>query len=239
MTDGDRRSSGTRSGRALIWAAGALVLVAGLVLVAVWPRSEKAAVVAKSAEESTAALPEVVLPMAPTASARPARVVPSSPAPVPASSAPPLPMKDFFASDAPESLRKMHDVTSSGGMLPVERMKELYQLGKDHPGDARPHLLMAEDAMNRGWDAFAVSHYERAAREDASAREDPRMLKDLVDVAGGKREPAKAASALSSIYGGSAASAVEAALAVAGEKGDEAAVQRLAALSAALRAKQN
>lgn len=127
-----------------------------------------------------------------------------------------------------------HEVTAGGGQLALGRMKELYQLGKDHPGDARPHLVMAEDAMNRGWEAFAVEHYTRAQREDSRARQDPRMLKDLVAIAGGKREPAKATGALVSIYGAAAIPAVEEALAEAGDKGDLGRVQQLADLSQAL-----
>jgi hypothetical protein len=57
------------------------------------------------------------------------------------------------------------------------------------------------------------------------------MLKDLVLIAGGKREPAKGSAALVSIYGAAAIPAVEEALAEAGEKGDERRVQQLANLS--------
>ena len=143
----------------------------------------------------------------------------------------PLAPLDLFAGDVPEVLKMTHQVTAGGGQLALGRMKELYQLGKDHPGDARPHLVMGEDAMNRGWEAFAVDHYTRAQREDPRARQDPRMLKDLVAIAGGKREPAKATSALVSIYGASAVPAVEEALAEAGDKGDVARVEQLASLS--------
>jgi hypothetical protein len=110
-------------------------------------------------------------------------------------------------------------------------MKELYQLGKDRPGDARPHLVMAEDAVNRGWDDFAVSHYVRAQKEDPRARQDPKMLKDLVALASAKRSSAKAVDALASIYGPAAVPAVEEAIAAAGDKADPAVLERLEALS--------
>jgi len=221
------------SGKVFIAVGGALVLGAGLVLVAVWPSRERAASPV-SVQASPEAPQETAATTASIAAARENLAVPSSPPSVAPTPVSPLPSKDFFATDAPEPLRKMHDVTGSGGLLAMERMKELYQMGKDHPGDARPHLLMAEDAMNRGWEAFAVSHYERAQKEDPLAKEDPRMLKDLVEVAGGKHEAAKAAAALSSIYGAQAVAAVEQASAAAGDKGDADRVEKLEALSRSL-----
>jgi hypothetical protein len=146
----------------------------------------------------------------------------------------PLAVVDFFTAEVPEELRKMHEVTSSGGLLALPRMKELYQLGKDHPGDPRPHLLMGQDAVNRGWDAFAIGHYQHAVREDPRARQDPRMLKDLVDIAGGKSEPAKAAKAITDIYGAAAVPAIEDAIAAAGDKSEADRVDRLLSLSRVL-----
>jgi hypothetical protein len=171
--------------------------------------------------------------VAPSAVAVPARTPTTRAAAAPSVKAQLEPV-DFFAADAPESLRKMHEVTSSGGILAMPRMKELYQLGKDQPGDARPHLLMAEDAVNRGWDAFAVSHYERAFHEDPRAKQDPRMLKDLVAIAGGKSDAAKAVKAITDIYGAAAVPAIEDALAAAGDKGEADRVERLSALSQSL-----
>jgi hypothetical protein len=231
----DRNAASPGSARVLIWAAVALVLLAGGALVALWP-TKTPHVESAEPEASLPVLRDLPLP-ANTAAAAPAGVAASPLARAAAPGSTPLPSKDFFSSDAPEALRKIHEVTVSGGLLAMDRMKELYQLGKDHPGDARPHLLMGQDAMNRGWQAFAVSHYERAVKEDPHAREDPRMLKDLVDIAGGKREAVKGASALSSIYGAAAVPAIEDALAAAGDKGDTERVEKLEALSQSLGAK--
>lgn len=234
------RTNTTGSGKVLIWTTAALVVAAGFVLFSLLHKSERPVAAAVPVSASGAAPESPAVPTGPTAPI--ALVAPSAThlavarAAAPASAAP-LPTTDFFGSDAPADLRKMHEVTSSGGMLALPRMKELYQLGKDHPGDARPHLLMAEDAVNRGWNGFAVSHYERAVREDPRAREDARMLKDLVSIASGKSESQKAATAITDIYGAAAVPAIEDALAAAGDKGDTNGVEKLSALSRALSAK--
>ncbi len=230
---GPGKASENRAGRVLIWGAAALVFAAGLTLFALLPRSAPRAA-NETTPSSRAPEPEStpVPASPPSVVAIPARA-PTARAAT-AASAKPLQPVDFFAPDAPEAIRKMHEVTSSGGILAMPRMKELYQLGKDQPGDPRPHLLMAEDAVNRGWDAFAVSHYERAFREDPRARQDPRMLKDLVAIAGGKSDAAKAVRAITDIYGAAAVPAIEDAIAAAGDKGEADRVERLSALSSSL-----
>lgn len=225
------------SGRILIWGAVTLVVAAALALFALLPtRSEPSRSPTPADERDRVGLRDT--PQAVPSPPPPGRVaVTPSAAPPPAATArsiPPLAKTDFFTREVDPSLLKMHEVTSGGGRLSIERMKEVYQLGKDHPGDPRPHLVMGEDAMNRGWDGFAVKHYERAVREDPRAREDPRMLRNLVDIAAGKYESAAAASALTKIYGPAAIPAVEEALAAAGDKGEADRVERLSALSRSL-----
>jgi hypothetical protein len=213
------------------------VVVAACIAFALWPRTSHPDAASGSAVSSSEEpVPSVVLLErgAPSAARSAPMVLTPPEARAEAPKAAPLPPIDLFAAAAPELLQKTHEVTMRGEMLPVDRMKELYQLGKDHPGDARPHLVMAEDAMNRGWNAFAVDHYTRAQREDPRARQDPRMLKDLVSIAGGKHDASKASDAIISIYGQAAISAVEDAIAAAGDRGDQDGVQRLAALSGTL-----
>jgi hypothetical protein len=227
------KDSPHRSGTAVVWIVAVLVAAALALFVVQSRRGER---VAQRALAPASSVPLEDVPPSGTTPAPITKVVTSA-APAPARPNPastkmvPLSPLDLFAGDVPEVLRMTHQVTAGGGQLALGRMKELYQLGKDHPGDARPHLVMGADAMNRGWEAFAVDHYTRAQREDPRARQDPRMLKDLVAIAGGKREPSKAAAALTSIYGAAAIPAVEEALAEAGEKGDLGRVQQLADLS--------
>ena len=234
---GSGKTSTSGSGRALIWVAAALVFAAGLTLFALLPTSPPRTASATNVSEPAPERESAAVPTTPpSAVAVPARA-PSAPVVTAPAEKAPLKPVDFFGADAPEALRKMHEITSSGGVLALPRMKELYQLGKDQPGDPRPHLLMAEDAVNRGWDAFAVSHYERAVHEEPRARQDPRMLKDLVAIASGKSEAAKAVKAITEIYGAAAVPAIEDAIAAAGDKGEADRVERLSALSQALAVK--
>jgi hypothetical protein len=161
--------------------------------------------------------------------ARPAPLLPPS-----APSA--LPTLDLFTGDAPELITRAREVTNRGDSLSSTRLKEVYQFGKDHPGDARPHLLMGADSMNRKWYGFAVDHYVRAEKEDPRARQDPRMLRDLVQVAGDQTYAARAGDAIRDIYGPLGIIAVEEAISEAGSKGDVARVDRLTACERSLTA---
>ena len=238
MSELESKSGSARPARAatpLAWMVGGLAVAA--LAIFVWSRQSASTPQRSASESEPAAAPrpaQLEKPRPAATAAAPAAAANSAaarPRPAVTGNIAPLAPLDLFAGDVPEVLKMTHQVTAGGGQLALGRMKELYQLGKDHPGDARPHLVMAEDAMNRGWEAFAVDHYTRAQREDPRARQDPRMLKDLVAIASGKREPAKAASALVSIYGAAAVPAVEEALAEAGDKGDLTRVEQLANLS--------
>jgi hypothetical protein len=224
-----------RSANPLAWIVGGLAAAA--LAMFVWSRQSASTPPRPASKPGPSAAPRPVQLEKPRTAATAALTSAAArPRPAVTGDVAPLAPLDLFSGDVPEVLRMTHQVTAEGGQLALGRMKELYQLGKDHPGDARPHLVMAEDAMNRGWEAFAVDHYTRAQREDRRARQDPRMLKDLVAIAGGKREPAKATAALTSIYGAAAVPAVEEALAEAGDKGDLTRVEQLANLSRELAA---
>lgn len=154
------------------------------------------------------------------------------PAPRPASSA--LPVVDLFEGETLELLRMGREVTNRGAPLNSARLKEIYQFGKDHPGDARPHLLMGADAMNRNWYGFAVDHYVRAQKEDPRARQDPRMLRDLVKLAGSEHFATQSGTAIRDVYGPDGLAAVEDAIAEAGSSEDMGRVERLSALARSL-----
>src|SRR6185369_8040202 len=102
------------------------------------------------------------------ATGEPTAVAPPAPAPAPAptpsaSASPPV---DLLAGPLPGVLEVGKTVTARGAPLAAGRLKELYEYGKTHAGDARPHLLMGTDSMNRGWYGFAADHYVRAVKED-------------------------------------------------------------------------
>jgi hypothetical protein len=141
-----------------------------------------------------------------------------------ASASPPV---DLLAGPLPEALEIAKTVTGRGKPLAAARLKELYEYGKAHPGDARPHLLMGTDSMNRGWYGFAADHYVRAVKEDPRARTDPHVLADLVKIAGDKEYAKRGESALAEIFGEAANAALEEAITAAGAAGDTARVDLL------------
>jgi hypothetical protein len=224
------------SGRPLLWIMAGLVLAAAVALVLLLSRAGEKAAPRPSAEileahvGAVAAGSGVISPSEKT----PRRTEPPPSSPPSAPSA--LPTLDLFTSDAPELISRAREVTNREVPLSGARLKELYQFGKDHPGDARPHLLMGADSMNRQWYGFAVDHYVRAQKEDPRARQDSRMLQDLAHIAGDEHYASRAGDALRDIYGPSAMTAVEDAIAEAGAKGDMARVERLTACASSLSA---
>jgi hypothetical protein len=216
----------------VLWGVLLLVTVLAVVAFILWPRPTAGPArtrAATSSVESPAPLeandPERAAPLRPSSSGL---------ATPPASAPAPLAPLDLFGPDAPELLGMGLKVVERGGILSSARLKEIFQYGREHPGDARAFILMGADSMNRGWLGFAVDHYTRAQKEDPRARQDPRMLRDLVQVAGDEHYGARGAAALGSIYGPTAVTAVEDAIVEAGGKGDMARVARLTELSRAL-----
>lgn len=237
MAEEARKPTNARapSGRPLLWVMAGLVLAAAVVLVLLLTRAEEKPTPRPKAEIPTLPLAvvggsQVTMPSG--GASRPSDPRPSSPASAPSA----LPTIDLFTTDAPELISRAREVTNSRAPLNGDRLKELYQFGKDHPGDARPHLLMGADSMNRQWYGFAVDHYVRAQKEDPRARQDSRMLEDLAHIAGDATYASKAGDALRNIYGPSGMGAVEDAIAEAGAKGDMARVERLTACASTLSA---
>jgi hypothetical protein len=137
---------------------------------------------------------------------------------------------DLFAGPAPELIEKALMIAEDGRPLHAKRVKELYQYGKDHPGDARPHILLALDSKNRGWHAFTASHYLQAVRENPDARRDPRILPDLLQIAGRRHDSDRAQEAVLEIYGAGALPAVRSSIEEALSVGDEHRAERLGEL---------
>lgn len=238
MADHPQKPTNPRapSGRPLLWVMAALVVAAAVVLVLLLFRAGEKVAPRPSPEISEAPVgaaavgSSVITPVERT----PRRTGPPPSSPPGAPSA--LPTIDLFAGDAPELISRAREVTNREVPLSGARLKELYQFGKDHPGDARPHLLMGADSMNRQWYGFAVDHYVRAQKEDPRARQDSRMLQDLAHIAGDEHYASRAGDALRDIYGPSGITAVEDAIAEAGAKGDMARVERLTACASSLSA---
>jgi hypothetical protein len=218
------------SGKPLVWGAGILVLMSCGVLYALWPRAQSAKKTFPRSEPAAAETPTTTAREArteTTAAPRPAvERVPQRPA----VAEPPLSPLDLFATPGPEILDVPHGIVARGETVNLMKLKEVYQYAKDHPGDARPHLVMAGDAINRGWYDQAIGHYVRAAKEDPRARQDEHMLRDLIKAAGREHSAVAAADAVAEIYGRAAVDGVRAAVDQATADDDEGRTTRLSDL---------
>ena len=121
----------------------------------------------------------------PTGTAAQAPVANAAPAPLPAPApaAPSAPAVDLFAGEMPDFMANSHARVLDKKPLGAPEQRKLYEYGKENPNDARPQLLLAWDSMNREWDGIAVRMYRIAYRADPRAKQDPSMLRDLLQVA--------------------------------------------------------
>lgn len=229
-----------RSGKILIWGAAALVALASLgIVVLLWPEPDRPHPQATEPPAATTAAPSAGLDLTNMAELVTPEEVPEAPAPaaeaetVPAPS-PTLEAIDLFAEPAPEIISRGHEFAAAGRPLRSSKVKMVYDYGQSHPGDARPFLILALDSMNRGWYDFAIDHYRKATREDPRAKQDPRVLRDLLKMSGKKYQSAKARDAIVEIYGAQALPQVNSALSEAEAQGDDYLVEALVALKSRL-----
>lgn len=139
------------------------------------------------------------------------------------------PAVDLFAGEMPEFMAAAHSDTLEKKWLDVSVQKELYAYGKAHRDDARPQLLLAWDSMNREWKGIAVRMYGIAYRADKRAKEDPTMLRDLVDVASqfDTVEYRESMAIIRDAYGAEALPHIDEQLAQLSAAGDSAGAERL------------
>jgi hypothetical protein len=95
----------------------------------------------------------------------------------------PAPAVDLFAGTMPDFMADAHARVLAKKLLDVGDQKQLYDYGRAHRDDARPQLLLAWDSMNREWDGVGVRMYRMAYHADKRAKDDPSMLRDLLEVA--------------------------------------------------------
>lgn len=81
--------------------------------------------------------------------------------------------------------------------------------GRGAPDDPRPELLLAANAVKRNQDGRAISLYRAAARTSPDARNDTRMLRNLVRLVGESRFQRAASEAVIAIYGPLAREAID------------------------------
>jgi hypothetical protein len=226
------------SGRILLLVAAAAVIASILVVLLLWP-SDKARIAAEAErsarsraqeldwapQEQLVRPSEIAVPVAQGERAPDAAVAEIDPT---------AETVDLFAGPAPEIIERGHQFADSGRPLHSKRVKELYDFSKAHPGDARPQIVLALDSMNRGWYGFAAGHYKKAFEEDPRAAKDPRVLRDLLKIAGRRHDSDRAREALAAIYGRDALVPAQRAMAEASERGEEATAERLGELVTAL-----
>lgn len=170
--------------------------------------------------------PELTLALATT---------PATPAVVSAPLPKPLRVTDFFAEPPPEPLATAHRRLKAGTRMSANDVKALMAYDDEHPGDPRVQLLFAYDSMELDWKRAAIGHYLQAYRTEPQAREDVRMLPDLIRLASDEQEGAGACDALEEIFGVDALPGVEDAIADAEHENRPEVVQRLSTLRDRLR----
>jgi len=170
--------------------------------------------------------PELTLALATT---------PPPTAPVVAPAPKPLRVTDFFAEAPPEPLATAYKRLKAGVRMSATDVKALMAHDEEHPGDPRVQLLFAYDSMDLDWKRAAIGHYLKAFQTEPQAREDVRMLPDLIRLASDEQEGARASDALEEIFGVDALPGVEDAIADAEHEGRVDVAQRLAALRDRLR----
>jgi hypothetical protein len=108
----------------------------------------------------------------------------------------------------PEPLRKLRTRIDAGQRGDEGMLAELRDYNREHPDDARGHLLLARLFVNRGaWNEM-LTQYQLAFARDSSSRADPRMLQDLVHAVSHERSAARATELVRVVYGRDALDAV-------------------------------
>jgi hypothetical protein len=147
---------------------------------------------AKQGDDATDG-PELALALATTPKPQPAVTQAAQPKP--------LRVTDFFAEPPPEPLASAYTRLKSGTRLSATDVKALMSHDEEHPGDPRVQLLFAYDSMRLEWKRAAIGHYLQAYRIEPQAREDVRMLSDLIVLAGDAQEGERASDAIEEIFG--------------------------------------
>lgn len=96
-----------------------------------------------------------------------------------------------------------------GRALSAGAERNLKRWVRTHRDDARPHLLIAQSYMAKGWGRSAFDRYQLAQRVDPRSRFDPRMAGDLVRIAAESSVSNAAGQYVVEIYGRDALEPIE------------------------------
>lgn len=181
--------------RAALWAAAAvLCLLSGVGAALGWMRWHEA-------RPATAA--QTTAPPA-TAMAAP-EPGPPAPDPVPAPD-----RADPWAGELPAPLAEAYPRTERHERFSRDELAPLYAYSKAHPDDSRGHLVLARAFADLGWFTPAIQRYEQAADADPEARNDPRMLDDVMPLLGHADLHEAAQRLVTKVYGADAVPRLEA-----------------------------
>lgn len=120
------------------------------------------------------------------------------------------PPRNPWAGRLPEPLSRIHRRLARNQSVSQRSLLDLARYRRSHPSDnARATLLLGSAYAARGWLTNALTQYQRAYRRDPSVRGDPRMMRDLLRMAGSETLHEQATAAILEIYGAEAQQAVE------------------------------
>ena len=117
--------------------------------------------------------------------------------------------RDPFRRGTPRSLRATRKRLSRGYTGNERMIKSLRRYNRQHPNDARGHVLMAKLYMNRHWYGDVVNQYGFAYARDPSARGARDMLRHLVALVGEDSAHRQASKLIREAYGPEAVAAVD------------------------------
>jgi hypothetical protein len=85
-----------------------------------------------------------------------------------------------WRSAIPKELRSLRSAILGGARGSDHTIATLRRYNREHPTDARGHLLLASLYLNRDWRADAINQYGVAYQIDPSARGAPELLADVL-----------------------------------------------------------
>ncbi len=146
------------------------------------------------------------LPEAPRA---PEPVAPASPPPP---AAPTDAARDPFEDPLPEPMASLHAHVARGRSLSRSQVRQVRSWARENGDDVRARLLLGHSYTNERALSYALPEYEAAMARDRTARGDPEMLPDLLEMAVSNTLERRASDRIVEWYGADAVPAIDAAL---------------------------
>ena len=113
------------------------------------------------------------------------------------------------ATPVPRELARLRRRVYGRGQISATLLRQLRQYARENRGDPRPSLLLGDAYLRKGWSQDALERYELAYTLSPDSRNDPRMLRNIVQIIATVPVMApKASEALTRMYGAEARQAV-------------------------------